>query len=63
MSRQSDDADGRAFRVSLTPEGDAVLAKFERVVQAVQSRILPALSDRAKARLLALMTKVLNPVG
>jgi len=63
VRRQPDDEDRRAFKVSLTPEGDAVLAKLAPVVHALQSRILPDLSESEKASLLALMTKALRPAS
>ncbi|SFR45335.1 MarR family winged helix-turn-helix transcriptional regulator [Litoreibacter janthinus] len=63
VRRQPDDEDRRAFKVSLTPEGDAVLAKLAPVVCALQSRILPDLSESEKASLLALMTKALRPAS
>lgn len=63
VRRQPDDEDRRAFKVSLTPEGDAVLAKLAPVVHALQSRILLDLSESEKASLLALMTKALRPAS
>jgi DNA-binding MarR family transcriptional regulator len=63
VTRVPDNEDRRAFKVSLTPLGDATLAMLVPVVQAVQSRILPNLSESEKASLMALMAKALRPAN
>lgn len=61
VSRKPDDEDRRALKVSLTTQGEAVLAQLAPVVHTLQARILPNLSETEKDSLLALMAKALRP--
>lgn len=60
VSRQPDDEDRRAFKVTLTQKGAAVLAELTPVVLALQSDILRALTVAERETLLGLMAKALK---
>ncbi len=60
VSRQPDDEDRRAIKVTLTSKGAVVLADMTPVVLALQTDILGGLSDGDQKNLLKLMKKAVT---
>lgn len=63
VSRQPDEVDRRAFKVSLTPQGRSVLTALTPIVHALQADILPGLTAQERGALLTLMEKALRAGG
>ena len=59
VGRTPDPDDRRAFRLALSAEGTALLARLRPVVIALQEDILPDLTSEERAVLLGLMKKAL----
>ncbi|KIN61577.1 putative transcriptional regulator protein [Sulfitobacter noctilucae] len=61
IRRVPDATDRRAFRLSLTEEGNALLTALRPVVAQAQEAILPGLTGAERARFLSLASKALEP--
>ena len=58
--RMPDDADRRAFKVTLTAEGTATLTEMTPIVHALQNEIMGGLSQEDQGILLGLMKRALK---
>lgn len=58
--RMPDDADRRAFKVTLTAEGNAALTEMTPIVHALQNEIMGGLSQEDQDILLGLMKRALK---
>lgn len=58
LIRQRDESDGRAARLHLTPEGEAIYARIVPIAQSSEHDLLAGLSEAERAELTRLLDKL-----
>ncbi|MFM1988296.1 MAG: hypothetical protein RJA99_1253 [Pseudomonadota bacterium] len=62
VERIADATDRRAWRLRVTPDGQALLARLEPVVASIQRELLAPLTEAEAAQLKALLGKLVGPL-